>query len=253
MCPGRVHGQEPSVTRLFDLSSSPLYTQVADVMRQRISKGAWPMGHRIPSLNDLTAEFDVASITVRQAIQLLKNEGLLSPEQGRGTFVRGKPPTHPRMQVETSLKKLADLYRTLKPRLIPLEEGSRMPRLDSEDGLPAPKYRYLRRIHATGKQSNSVISAYLDERVFKLAPRRFRNEVIIPVLMDLPAVKIASARQTLTIGTAGAETAQALNISVNAPVGEIRRVFCAPDGTVIYLGDLAYRGDFIRLDIDLLS
>jgi len=241
------------VARLFDLSSSPLYTQVADVLRERIGKGVWPMGHRIPNLNDLSEEFDVASITVRQAIQMLKAEGLLSPEQGRGTFVRGKPPTHPRMQVATSLKKLADLYRKLNPGLIPLEEGSRMPRLGPEDGSPAPRYRYLRRIHTTATQRNSVISAYLDERVFKLAPRRFRKEVIIPVLMDLPGVKIASARQTLTIGTAGADTAQALNISVNAPVGEIRRVFCAPDGTVIYLGELAYRGDFIRLDIDLLS
>jgi GntR family transcriptional regulator len=241
------------VARLFDFSSSPLYTQVADVMRERISKGVWPMGHRIPALDALCEEFDVASITVRQAIQLLKNEGLLSPEQGRGTFVSGKPLTHPRMQVETSLKKLADLYRKLNPRLIALEEGTRMPRLEPEDGVAAPRYRYLRRIHASGKQLNSVISAYLDERVFKLAPRRFRNEVIIPVLMDLPGVKIASARQTLTIGTAGADTAEALRISVNAPVGEIRRVFCSPDGTVIYLGELAYRGDFIRLDIDLLS
>lgn len=241
------------MSRLFDLSTSPLYTQLADVLRERIAKGTWPIGHRIPTLEQLTEEFGVASITVRQAIRLLKGEGLLSPEQGRGTFVHSKPPTHPQMRVATSLEKLADLYRTLNPRLIPLEEGFRMPRLEPEDGTPAPKYRYLRRVHASDRQLNSVISAYLDERIFKLAPRRFRHEVIIPVLLDLRAVKIASARQTLTIGTAGAETARALNISVNAPVGEIRRVFCAPDGTVIYLGELSYRGDFIRLEIDLLS
>jgi GntR family transcriptional regulator len=241
------------MSRLFDHSSSPLYTQVADVMRERIVKGVWPVGERIPTLDDLAREFGVASITVRQAIQVLKQEGLLSPEQGRGTFVRAKPPTHPRMRIETSLAKLADLYREFAPKLIALEEGTRSPRLEPEDGIAAPKYRYLRRVHVRGTQRNSVISAYLDERVFKLAPRRFRSEVVIPVLMDLPAVKIASARQTLTIGTAGADTAQALNISVNAPVGEVRRVFCAPDGTVIYLAELAYRGDFVRLDIDLLS
>jgi len=66
-------------------------------------------------------------------------------------------------------------------------------------------------------------------------------------------LKIASARQSLTIGTAGAETAQALNISVTAPVAEVRRVFCAPDGTVLYVGDVSYRRDFIRLDMDLLA
>ena len=240
------------MSRIFDLSASPLYTQVADAIRQRITKGVWPIGHRIPTLENLIEEFGVASITVRQAIQVLKHEGLLSPEQGRGTFVRGKPPTHPQMRVETSLEKLADLYRALDPRVLPLEDGFKIPRLEPEDGTPAPKYRYLLRIHASDRQSNSVISAYLDERIFKQAPRRFRKEVIIPVLLDL-RVKIASARQTLTIGTAGADVARALNISVNAPVGELRRVFCAPDGTVIYLGELTYRGDFIRVDMDLLS
>ncbi|MGE3848909.1 MAG: GntR family transcriptional regulator [Gammaproteobacteria bacterium] len=241
------------MSRLFDHSASPLYAQVADVMRERIVKDAWPVGTRIPTLPALAREFQVASITVRQAIQLLKRDGLLSPEQGRGTFVRAKPPTHPRMQIESSLRGLADLYRTNPPRLIPLAERVGTPRVGTDEGKPAPKYRLLRRIHASEHQFHSVISAYLDERIFRLAPRRFRTELIIPVLTDLPQVKIASARQTLTIGTAGADTAQALNISVNAPVAELRRVFCAPDGTVIYLGELAYRGDFIRLDMDLLS
>ena len=36
-------------------------------------------------------------------------------------------------------------------------------------------------------------------------------------------------------------------------VAEVRRVFCAPDGTVIYLGELIYRADFIRVEMDLLG
>lgn len=237
----------------FAHSASPLYAQVTDAMRERIVKGVWPIGSRIPTLPALAEEFGVASVTIRQAVQLLKNEGLLQPEQGRGTFVRAKPPTHPRMLVESSLRRLAELYREQSPRLIPLSEGFATPKLDAQDGVPAPKYRLLRRIHASERQLTSVISAYVDERIFKLAPKRFRSEVIIPVLMDLPAIQIGSARQTLTISTAGAEVAHALNISMSAPVAEVRRVFCAPDGTVIYLGELTYRGDYIRVDMDLLG
>jgi GntR family transcriptional regulator len=239
--------------RFFEHSTSPLYTQVADAMRERIVKEGWPIGQQIPTLPALAREFDVALITVRQAVKVLKDEGLLSPEQGRGTFVRGKPETHPQMRVESSLPALAELYRKLSPRLIPLAEGTATPRLDPEDGRLAPRYRFLRRVHASDKQLTSVISAYLDERIFKMAPRRFRTEVIIPVLMDLKGVQIGSARQILTISTAGAEAADALNISVSAPVAEVRRVFCAPDGTVIYLGELTYRGDFVRVEMDLLA
>lgn len=237
----------------FQHSPSPLYAQVADAMRERIVKGLWPIGTRIPTLPELAAEYGVALVTVRQAVQVLKGERLLEPEQGRGTFVRDKPQVHPKMRVETSLRRLADLYRELAPRLLPLGEGVATPRLEPDEGTPAPSYRLLRRVHASDRQPTSVIAAYLDERVFRLAPKRFRKELIIPVLLDLPQVRIGTARQILTIGTAGAEAATALNIAVSAPVAEVRRVFCAPDGTVIYLGELTYRGDFIRVDMDLLE
>jgi GntR family transcriptional regulator len=237
----------------FKHSASPLYAQVADALRERIVRGTWPIGSQIPTLPELAHEFGVGLITVRQAVQLLKNEKLVVPEQGRGTFVRDKPQTHPKMRVETSLQGLADLYRKLAPRVLPLEEGTAMPRLDAEDGLPAPAYRYLRRVHGSERQVTSVISAYLDERIFKLAPKRFRKELIIPVLMDLEKVKIGSARQILTIGTAGVGAAAVLNVAASAPVAEVRRVFCDPEGTVIYLGELTYRGDFIRVDMDLLG
>ena len=237
----------------FKHSASPLYAQIADALRERIVKGEWAIGSQIPTLPELAQEFGVGLITVRQAVQVLKSEKLVVPEQGRGTFVRNKPQTHPKMQVETSLQGLADLYRDLAPRMRSLDEGKATPQLEAEDGLPAPAYRYLRRVHASDRQVTSVITAYLDERVFKLAPKRFRKELIIPVLMDLKAVKIGSARQILTIGTAGMEAATLLNVAASAPVAQVRRVFCDPAGTVIYLGELTYRGDFIRVDMDLLG
>jgi GntR family transcriptional regulator len=241
------------MTNYFQHSTSPLYAQVADALRERVAKGIWPLDSQIPTLPELAQEFGVGLITVRQAVQLLKSEMLLAPKQGQGTFVLRKPETHPRMRVETSLRGLAELYRKQAPKLIPLEEGFSMPRLDAEDGTAAPKYRFLRRIHAGERQFTSVISAYIDTRVFDLSPKRFRKETVIPVLMDLAAVKIGSARQVLTISTAGEAAANALNISVSAPVAEVRRVICAPDGTVIYLAELTYRGDYIRVDMDLLA
>ena len=143
----------------FKHSASPLYAQVADALRERIVKGAWPIGSQIPTLPALAQEFDVGLVTVRQAVQLLRNEKLVAPEQGRGTFVRDKPQVHPRMRVESSLSGLADLYRKLAPRVLPLEEGFAMPRLEPGDGPPAPRYRFLRRVHASDRQATSVISA----------------------------------------------------------------------------------------------
>ena len=84
-----------------------------------------------------------------------------------------------------------------------LDEGKAMPWLEADDGRPAPGYRYLRRVHASERQVTSVISACVDERIFKMAPKRFRTELIIPVLMELGQVRIGWARKILTISTAG--------------------------------------------------
>ena len=233
--------------------TSPLYIQLADLLRARIVKHTWEIGDRIPSLDALAEEFAVGLITVRQAVQLLSREGLLVAQRGRGTHVISRPPLHPRIRLETSLRRLGEIYRTQPPTLRLLDEGVRMPRLEAADGAPAPSYHFMRRVHLNAHQAHSVISIYLDATIFRLAPKRFRKELIIPVLLDLPEARIAKASQTLTIATAGAEAGVALNVAAHAPVAEVRRVFCAPDGTVIYVGELVYRADFIKWEVDLLE
>jgi len=77
--------------QIYGRSRTPLYLQVASVIRQRIETGEWAEGEKISTLEVLEKEFAVARVTVRQAIELLRNEGLLDAQQGRGTFVSGRP------------------------------------------------------------------------------------------------------------------------------------------------------------------
>ena len=236
---------------LFRDSPVPRYAQLADVLRQRISRGVWTEGTRLPSLDEFVREFGVARVTVRQAVNLLARDGLLSPQQGRGTFVTGRPAQDRWLRLETSLRDLAEVYRGDKPKLTLIEEYAATPVLRAGDGKPAPRYHFMRRVHSHNGEAYCVISIYLDDRVFRMAPRRFRRETVVPVLLDLPKVKIARARQTLTISTADIEVAGHLDIAVNGPVAEVRRVCTAADGTVLYLGEVTYRGDFIHFEMDL--
>ncbi|MBB5997315.1 GntR family transcriptional regulator [Streptomonospora salina] len=65
----------------------PPYLQIAAVLRTRIADGSIPPGRRIPSLVELEAEFQAARDTLRKAIQVLKDEGLVETVQGMGIFV----------------------------------------------------------------------------------------------------------------------------------------------------------------------
>lgn len=237
--------------RIFGSTPIPRYVQLAEVLRQRLDKGHWGPGSLLPSIDQLMQEFDVARVTVRQAIALLADEGLLSPQRGRGTFVTGTPGSRRHLRVETTLDDLVAMYSGDRPDHATLAEGVADPILFEKDGIKAPKYYYTRRVHSRAGERYCVISIYVDHRVFRRAPARFRRELALPVLTSLPGLEIASARQTLTISTADVETSRLLGVPVNAPVGEVRRVMCGRDGTVIYLAEVTYRGDYIHLEMDL--
>ena len=63
------------------------YLQLADILRERIADGTYAPGEKIPPLLDLQAEFGLSSMTVRRAVGVLVDEGLLVRVPGRGTFV----------------------------------------------------------------------------------------------------------------------------------------------------------------------
>ncbi len=237
---------------MLDRVPIPRYIQIADIMRHRIKRGRWPRGEVLPSLEKLMEEFQVARVTVRQAIQLLASEGLVSPQRGRGTFVTAAPGSERRLAVQTTLDDLVEMYRGDVPDLSNIIETHETPVLTERDGIPAPSYFHMRRVHSRQGERYCVVSIFIDDRVFRLAPARFRNEVVIPLFASLPGVTVAKAHQTLNISAADIEVAENLQIPVNTPVAEIRRVFNGPDGSVIYLGEATYRGDFIHLEMDLM-
>lgn len=65
---------------------APKYQRIATTLRKRYR--ASPEGERLPSERSLAAEFDVSLMTVRQALNLLQDDGLVLRVLGKGTFVR---------------------------------------------------------------------------------------------------------------------------------------------------------------------
>lgn len=75
---------------MIDLDGpTPIYRQIADVIRGRIADGTYPPGRRIPSASALSDEFGVSRRTCVDALRLLREAGDVVGVPGRGTFVRG--------------------------------------------------------------------------------------------------------------------------------------------------------------------
>ena len=68
----------------FGRSPVALYIQLATLFRTRIATGEWPIGSRIPNVDELASEFAVARGTMREALGLLEQEGLLERREVKG-------------------------------------------------------------------------------------------------------------------------------------------------------------------------
>ena len=69
-------------------SRIPLYVQLADTIREQIKTGEIQVGDMLPSENEMIKRYSVARLTVREALSILVNEGLLEKRHGKGTFCR---------------------------------------------------------------------------------------------------------------------------------------------------------------------
>ena len=65
----------------------PAYVKIHDQIKKDIDEGIWEIGERLPSERDLAETFEVSRMTLRQAITLLVEEGVLERRVGSGTYV----------------------------------------------------------------------------------------------------------------------------------------------------------------------
>ncbi|HEL0563691.1 TPA: GntR family transcriptional regulator [Streptococcus equi subsp. zooepidemicus] len=65
----------------------PVYIKIHDAIKKDIEKEVWTIGSRLPSERDLAEHFEVSRMTLRQAITLLVEEGILERRVGSGTYV----------------------------------------------------------------------------------------------------------------------------------------------------------------------
>jgi len=77
----------PARTTVDPESATPVYVQVAEILRARIESGELVPDRPVPSEAQLQQEFGIARGTARKGIALLRELGLVVTVRGRGSFV----------------------------------------------------------------------------------------------------------------------------------------------------------------------
>ncbi|WP_018247652.1 GntR family transcriptional regulator [Orenia marismortui] len=76
--------------RLNENSPIPLYYQLENIIREKIERGEYKSGDKIPSERQFSEEINLSRMTIRKAISNLVQEGILERRRGQGTFVSEK-------------------------------------------------------------------------------------------------------------------------------------------------------------------
>ena len=85
----------PSPSRLIKVAPVRVFEQAVGQIRELIVTGAWAVGEKLPTEQDLGRQLEVSRSSVREALRVLEAEGLVEVKRGLGTFVCARPTVRP--------------------------------------------------------------------------------------------------------------------------------------------------------------
>jgi GntR family transcriptional regulator len=222
----------------------PIYYQLQEQLRNKIEAGELKPGTPLPSERDMSETYNISRMTVRQALNNLMNEGLLTRIKGKGTFVAEK-------KIEQPLMKLTGFSEDMRMRGI--EPGSKLISfkvVDAEDGVAkqlgiepgAEVYQISRLRLGDGDPMAYEVSYLIKDRLPGLSEKHLEGSLYDYIEKSL-GLAIHRARQTIEPSFATKLEAELLTIDEGAPVLLLERTtFLSDDSTVEYVKSV-YRGD----------
>lgn len=231
----------------------PLYYQISTVLRQKILSGELPPGSAFPSEESLAEEYEVSRITIRQALSLLDQEGLILRQRGRGTFVAERAGGPPSPKWTGSIEDLILMGIQTTTRTLEFGETEAPERIRERLELP-PKSRILRieKIRLVEGGAFSHVVNYLPASIG--AKIRKADLAVKPLLMILEEdLKIPAAEATQTVEATIADSAVAslLEVRVGDPLLKVERTVFDRHGRPVEAVDVLYRADKYFFTVNL--
>ena len=137
----------------------PKYLRIHAELRDRITSGQWPAGTSLPAQRDLAAEFGVSIMTLRQALQLLADDGLIAARHGSGTYVAARY-EYDLGHLRSFAADLAAQGAEIRTRLLAAEVITPADEVSARLGDPAQVLR-LRRLRLAGGRPLIMQTSYL--------------------------------------------------------------------------------------------
>jgi GntR family transcriptional regulator len=222
------------------------YRQIAQQLRERVQSGVYGAGRLLPSEAELGAEFDASRVTVRRALEVLRDEGLVDARQGVGWFVAQEPLRQVLGRLVTIEGQLADSgihpeRRVLEFAFVPATAAVRAV-------LGADQVLRVKRVNLADGEPFAVVTVWCPA---ELGAHLSRADVERSPFYELLDVPLHGATQTIAADAASAADASVLGIPPGSPVLRCRRVTTDTSGRAVLLSEHVFPAHRTEFVVDL--
>lgn len=242
--------------QLDNRNPDTLYRQLVEDIRSKIEVGMWPRGSRLPPEYELTKQYGVSRATVRRALEILSQEGIIHKSQGRGTFAASQLPMQEELE---GMASLSDVFyqRGIEPRVTILDlrllpaPGPVAEKLEVEPGTPV---LYVLRRHSIDDEHVALARIHLPQDLGRqVSQGDLERHTTYWLLENRCGVKPAEGSQVIRASAAGGQDVAHLSVRPGSPLLVMERTTYATDGMPLEHIVISFVGERYRYRIKLRS
>ena len=221
------------------------YLAIAEDLRRQIVSGALAPGTVLPSESDLSGSYGVSRVTVRKALDVLRDEGLVASRQGFGWLVAGDRVRQSLGALSTIEGQLTAQGRSAERRVLSFAFGR------GPDDLPAlagEEVLEVRRLNLADGQPFALVTVWCPA---DLASGLSRDDVERVSFYELLSADFDRAVQTINAAVAGDDDAEALRVPVGSPLLVVERVSHDRDGRVVLVSEHRFPAHLTEFVVEL--
>ena len=222
------------------------YRSIADELRRSVEAGEYGAGRLLPSESELSAVNGVSRVTVRKALELLRDEGLIDSRQGFGWFVAADPLRQALGRLGTIEEQLSELGVASERRVVGFRFVTAPPR--ARQVLGSTSVLEVRRVNLADGHPFARVTVWCPE---ELGASLSRAQVEKAPFYELLDVEIGRATQTIGAAAANQKDAELLHVPVGSPVLRCERVTRDVDDRPILLSEHVFAGHRTELVVEL--
>ena len=217
------------------------YQEIADELRGRL--GSVGVGRVLPSESELSAEFEVSRVTIRRALEILRDEGLVDARQGFGWYVAGEPVRQHLDELGTIEGQLEERGIRTERRVIEFDFRVAPPRVAAV--LGTDQVLRVKRLNLADDTPFAVVTVWCPA---ELGHHLSRRDVERHPFYELLGVPLRGATQTIGADSVDSADASLLGVPVASPVLRCERITTDTHGRAVLMGEHvfpAHRTEFV--------